>query len=431
MGNLTTFNLNKYIRKYGSTVFVETGLGGGGGLEYASSFGFEKLYSTEIDQNAIEVFARNYSGKIQNPQRISLIQGASHLVLDQLLPMLGNAESIIFWLDAHFPGETSGVAYDYEKDLDLRLPLEKELEAINKHRAYKNDIIFIDDMRLYYKDKYEDGSLEDLKLSHIAKYKHNLEFLLSRFEVYKINLDTGYLVCLPKKNRKFGIRMDGNQHEIESVIKKYVTDNYMLVEYVPDLSKKFKYLEIGAAGAVTMKSIYEIVKECFPPHFNDSFEILGLDLPNGWSLDMNSISKFEHPLGIYRDGLPMENTDRNANAKIYLESNPRKWISRLENESIDICFIDGCHGAPCVKADFEAIKSKIKKGGIIFFHDAGEPEQGTDWQGHCDEFINVRQALKDLELFNTGPEWEFLFETQGTRKIGGDGNSCVFIKKIA
>lgn len=217
--------------------------------------------------------------------------------------------------------------------------------------------------------------------------------------------------------------MNGNETFIEESFKQYLETN----------ENDFKYLEIGAAGTVSMKSIYEIVSENIK---HNNWEIHGLDLPSGWSLDWNQIANFNHPLCLYINGIQnLARFDTFAKASLWLLSDPRKWISELKDESIDICFIDGCHGAPCVTADFKAVQPKIKKGGIVFFHDAGEPEQGTDWQGHCNEYINVRKAINYLGLLETSEfklhEWEFIFETQGSRKVGGDGNSCVFVRKKA
>lgn len=215
--------------------------------------------------------------------------------------------------------------------------------------------------------------------------------------------------------------MNGNETPIEELFKQYLEIN----------ESDFKYLEIGAAGTVSMKAIYEIISENIK---HNNWEVHGLDLPNGWSLDWNEIGKFNHPLCVYVNEIQnLARFDHLAKASLWLQSNPRKWIFELKDESIDICFIDGCHGAPCVIKDFEAVKSKIKKNGIVFFHDAGEPEQGTDWQGHCNEHINVRKAVNDLGLLDSSESklhgWEFIFEAQGSRKIGGDGNSCVFVKK--
>lgn len=423
MGNLCLFNLDYFIKKYNTQAFIETGLGGGGGLTYASRFPFQVLISTEIDATSSSKFISSPPAELLNRDRVKIINAPSDKALDAILPSFVNVDSVLFWLDAHFPGEAEGVAYDYEKDLDVRLPLEKELTIINKHRQDKNDILIIDDQRIYTQDKYQDGSLENMGLGHISKYKNNLDTLLGRFDVYKLNMETGYLICTPKKKRKFGIRMAGNEIDIENIFQNYLLNHGCKpFDEVP-----FNYLEIGAAGTVTMKSIYEIVKSYIK---HDRWQIMGLDLPNGWSLDWSTINSFAHPLNIIKED-DKKSYIPNSHASLYLQSNPREWIAALPDESIDICFIDGCHGKRCVLEDFRAVESKIVKGGIIFFHDAGVPEQGTDWQGHCQENINVRQAIEELGLLNgTNKQWKFLFETNGSRKIGGDGNSCIFIEKL-
>ncbi|RTK98841.1 MAG: class I SAM-dependent methyltransferase [Proteobacteria bacterium] len=426
MSNINLFNLGFFIKRYNSSVFFETGLGGGGGLYYASHFPFQYLFSTEIDTATIKKFEKDIFPNIQKQERFHVINSKSVDALDGILPNLAEHNSIIFWLDAHFPGEANGVPYDYEKDLDLRLPLEKELEIINKHRAGYNDVIIIDDNRIYEKRNYEAGNLEQLKLSHLTKYNNKLQDLLADKQVFKFDLDTGYIVCIPGKKRKFGIRMAGNEIDIEKTIKQYIANRK---------DTNFTYFEIGAAGCVTMKSIYEIIKENIDCNY---WHVYGLDLVNGWSLDWNTINSFGDVLGVIKNGVyekPANATEHESltrHATLILDDNPRAYTqTAFSDESIDICFIDGCHGKKCVIEDFKAVESKIKKGGIVFFHDAGVPEQGTDWQGHCGENINVREAIKELGLLdNSRYGWQFMFETNGTRKIGGDGNSCVFVRKL-
>ena len=74
-------------------------------------------------------------------------------------------------------------------------------------------------------------------------------------------------------------------------------------------------------------------------------------------------------------------------------------------------------------------------GGYVLFHDCGLEEIGTDWQGHCNENINVRKALVDLGLLETVTRngWKFVVELSGTRKTNNDpngGNSLAIFQKI-
>lgn len=199
MGNLKTFNVGYFKSKVNATAFFETGLGSGSGLLYASMFGFETLISTDIDKNAILRFKSQYAESLQKTNQVFLFEGNSVEVLDKTLPIISNHSSCIFWLDAHFPGESSGYSYEHEKDISVRLPLEQEIEIILKHRMPNKDILIIDDLRIYEKRNYEAKSLDDIGLGHLAKYDNKVnELLAQKFEVYKFDLDTGFVVCLPK-----------------------------------------------------------------------------------------------------------------------------------------------------------------------------------------------------------------------------------------
>jgi hypothetical protein len=216
--------------------------------------------------------------------------------------------------------------------------------------------------------------------------------------------------------KRFGIATNGLEQYFEDIFKNYFL-NYK--------GEEFSYLEIGAAGCLSLKSFYEIIKE----NFNKKVDVVGLDLTNGWSLEWNQIQAFGHPLSIIEKGKLVNGI--NSDVKLILEDDPRLWISNYyKNESLDICFIDGCHGSKCVTKDFNTVSSKIKKNGIVFFHDSGKSETGTDWQHHCEEFINVRKAILDLGLDGSNKDWKFINDIEGSRARGSDGNGLWIIQKI-
>jgi hypothetical protein len=52
------------------------------------------------------------------------------------------------------------------------------------------------------------------------------------------------------------------------------------------------------------------------------------------------------------------------------------WLAAdaWEDESVDLLLVDACHDQECVVKDIQAWWSKIKPGGILFFHDYITPE---------------------------------------------------------
>lgn len=218
--------------------------------------------------------------------------------------------------------------------------------------------------------------------------------------------------------KNFGIRMSGLELEIEN----------LFINYLCNLStNSFKYLEIGAASCTTLKAIHDIVKNNVK---HDDWEVIGVDIENGYSVDWKEIRKLfkDNELEVYTNRV----TNRRfpaPKAKLFIDKNPRELVTNNFYD-IDICFIDACHGYKCVTEDFHTVQNNIKPNGIVFFHDTSILEQGTDFQEHCKEFINVRKALSDMGLFdNKHPNWKFEREVLGSRFFGGDGNGISIFRK--
>jgi hypothetical protein len=200
MGVLSFFNLDTYINKYNINTFIDTGLGYGTGLKHASQFSeFKKLYSCEID---IEQAAK-LKNEFSNDLRVNIFAGNSNDYLNFIFSNKGfiKEKSLIFWLDSHFPMADLGKAkFDDEKNLDIRLPLEKELDTI---RAYRNpnfykDIILIDDWRIYEKMDFHGGDLEKEGFGHIINYNTSfIEKWNKTHIINKIKQDTGYIELIP------------------------------------------------------------------------------------------------------------------------------------------------------------------------------------------------------------------------------------------
>jgi hypothetical protein len=190
MGFLTRFNLSQHegVRP----VFIETGTANGDSLLYATRFQFEFLYSIEIDAGC----AQNAAKRFEDDERVMVLCGSSSSVLPKIL--YRHKEPIVFWLDAHFPGEMRGLPYDHEKNMQLRLPLEQELAIIREHRDVSKDFFIIDDLRIYEDGPFTNGNWRDRK----TMGGDGIDFITKMFgathTITRNFMDEGYILLEPK-----------------------------------------------------------------------------------------------------------------------------------------------------------------------------------------------------------------------------------------
>ena len=137
--------------------FVETGTG------IAEVVHAVHDVDSSLNIHTIEVVQEIYD---QNKIRFSYLKnvnwhlGQSAEVLAEVVPTL--EDNTLFWLDAHFPGADFGLSsYGDEKDMDKRLPLNKELETIVAGRDVSNDVFVIDDLRIYEDGPFEGGNWDE------------------------------------------------------------------------------------------------------------------------------------------------------------------------------------------------------------------------------------------------------------------------------
>jgi hypothetical protein len=219
--------------------------------------------------------------------------------------------------------------------------------------------------------------------------------------------------------KKFGIRTNGTEIELENLISEYVKNN----------TNTFKYYEIGCAGCLTLRAISDIVKENIA---HSNYTIDGIDLSQDSSLnwqEINSVFSL-NTLAIFNNGINNVNylAGFEPKTRLLLWQNPREYSVSLPNESIDIVLIDGNHNKQNVIADYNSIFYKVKKNGLIIFHDFGPQEQNTDPQAGGG-FIEVLDAVRELGLFNSD-KVSFVKEIAGSRYSGGDGNSFGVFRKL-
>ena len=134
MGTLRKYNLSQCPCEY----FFETGTGLGSSLKHALHNGdFKKIFSTEIHSNTAAkaqlLFKKYRNVEIRNEK--------STISLGKILPTLSKTDSILFFLDAHFPGEVSkGFKYENNEPNSLTMPLKEELKIIKSIRRKINHL---------------------------------------------------------------------------------------------------------------------------------------------------------------------------------------------------------------------------------------------------------------------------------------------------
>jgi len=198
MGFINQFNLSRIIRDYNINYFFETGTWKGDAVAFALQFPFKKIISAEI----IPVIADEAKIRFQQEKRVRIIEASSAEALSAELPALNG--NCLFWLDAHFPGADAGMEqYDAIKDEDIRLPLEKELTIIHGLRKNYNDILIIDDLRVYENGPYENG---DAPADAMPRNDRNLDFIKQLFGQSHIAMKTyrneGYVLLFPKATHR-------------------------------------------------------------------------------------------------------------------------------------------------------------------------------------------------------------------------------------
>lgn len=193
MGTLTRYEIGNTF----CNVFIETGTGSDGTLEHACRMGsFEKLYSVEIHKESAEKAKANFA----NFAKVKIYNDTSSDALRKIFLEIQPSDKAFFFLDAHFPGEHSIDFSGYEnlKLSKLTLPLEDELEIIRNARSNSEDIIVIDDLRLYKQGPFDRGNLP-IGFGGIPEEMRNIDFVYRLFgdrTIIEDYRDEGYIIIL-------------------------------------------------------------------------------------------------------------------------------------------------------------------------------------------------------------------------------------------
>ena len=217
MGTLTKYSLVHLP----CNVFVETGTGTGGTLKHAlQSKAFKKLYSVEIHKESAE----QVKEELSSFEQVKIFNSTSADGLKEIFQLLEHSDRAFFFLDAHFPGEFAKNFAGYEGiTVDkTTLPLEEELQLIRSYRGNCNDIIVIDDLRLYEQGPFERGNLHE-GFGGIPMEVRNIDFVYKIFgdrSISKDYRDEGYLIISPH-NVSFSLKRLGAWSRLKRNFRKY------------------------------------------------------------------------------------------------------------------------------------------------------------------------------------------------------------------
>lgn len=176
-----------HLKRYGvGSIFVETGTYRGDGIKQALDFGFQKVYSCDINQELLEYSRARFVGD----GRVQIMDMDSCDFLDALIGDVVypggyfQNDRVTFWLDAHRSGPLPG-----GKNGDC--PLVPELNIIGKSQR-KDHTIFIDNKALF-------GSAEwggvTLKETIDAIYRINPDYKIIELDgVFKDDIVCAHMV---------------------------------------------------------------------------------------------------------------------------------------------------------------------------------------------------------------------------------------------
>lgn len=213
----------------------------------------------------------------------------------------------------------------------------------------------------------------------------------------------------PELPTKWGFCFSGNEETFCQAIRDTVE------------GRDWSYLEIGVGNGDCLKAVADYMTSLGV----ESWRIHGVDLAGLAGPAIETSTYAPHSFTIRRRSCAMHVPPKSINlyltsAAVFLAGNKMQF---------DMAFIDGCHGAPCVRADFFGVEPLIRKGGIVCFHDTSQSCQGQHMQAHCGTGIDARHAVTELGLLDdTRPGWVKAYETHGEPSKGGHGS--LWVKRV-
>ena len=186
--------LKQMLQEFQISNFVESGTGDGSSMDKVLlTEVVDNSYGVELDDELYSNLEKKYKGL----DYVHLYKGYTEDRFDEVLSKLDGSPTL-WWLDAHFPGAYYGDAgYGAEEDIDKRLPMEKELKIMVQNRDLSNDIIFMDDLRVYVDRDFVAGSWPQRKLYGADGYDFVEQLIGDTHILIEHHGDQGYLLAFP------------------------------------------------------------------------------------------------------------------------------------------------------------------------------------------------------------------------------------------
>ena len=159
----------------------------------------------------------------------------------------------------------------------------------------------------------------------------------------------------------------------------------IIVSQINSINDKKVYVEIGSRYGGSLSYFGKLMPK--------NSKLIAIDLPNGpWGHANSEISLNGVAENLRADGYQVDLIFGNSKCK---ETEDR-LISSLNNQQIDILFIDGDHSLLGVASDINMYTKYVKQGGIVIFHDCGDIKSvGTNLNAFR-TMRSVRSAFDDF-----------------------------------
>jgi hypothetical protein len=78
----------------------------------------------------------------------------------------------------------------------------------------------------------------------------------------------------------------------------------------------------------------------------------------------------------------------------FVQSDTIEYMNAQEDESVDLCFLDSSHEEEATVLEFDAIAPKMRKNGVVLFHDTYPPNEQCTASDRCGGVWRAIERIK-------------------------------------